>query len=377
MSEYSAGERLNVMRGHLLQLVSLDGVGRIAIKNLIDHFGDIESIFKVPPEEISKVTGLNRKKAVSILQVQDQSDSAVSKELEEIESRGYRLYCYGDREYPKLLSEIPDPPAIFYSRGEIRAVDFNAVAIVGTRKASQYGRNIAKLIAKKLAVNNITVVSGCAVGIDTWAHRGAIEGGGRTIAVLGSGLDEEYPKENTGLMEKISGNGAVISEFPLGTKPLPYNFPRRNRVISGLSLGVVVVEAPSKSGALITAYQAIDQGRAVYSIPGSIFSAKSRGCNDLIKQGAIPVTEAEEIIEDLEPLLDKSLLVKREKEFTEQMVSERGKQILDIMSREPLHIDMIRIQTKIDINMLARELTNLEMMGKISQVGGKRYVKNG
>lgn len=357
-------------------MMSVEGAGRIAIKNLIDHFGDIENVFKALPEEICKVAGLNKVRAARILRLKSESDLTALKELEEIESKGYKLYCYGEKGYPKLLSEIFDPPVVLYSRGEIRAVDFNAVAVVGTRRASVYGKSAAKLIAKKLAANNITVVSGCAVGIDASAHQGAIEGGGRTIAVLGSGLDEEYPKQNIKLMERISANGAVISEFPMGTKPQPYNFPRRNRIISGLSLGVVVVEAPSRSGALITAYQSIEQGREVYSVPGSIFSSKSNGCNDLIKQGAIPVTDAGEIVEDLQQLLDKSLLEKREEEFTEEKVSKKGKKILDVLGDGPLHIDMLRIQTKIDINVLAKELTNLEMIGKINQVGGKRYIRN-
>lgn len=358
----------------LLQLLSIDGIGNVAVKNLIDHFENIENIFKAKTSEISLVAGLNKKKADNILRLQGNINLDA---LKEIKQKGYKLYCYGDKDYPELLAEIYDPPMLLYSNGQIKETDFNAVAIVGTRRASEYGRNAARSIAKKLAANNITVVSGCAVGIDTCAHQGALEGGGRTIAVLGCGLNENYPRQNIRLMDRISANGAVISEYPLNTKPASYNFPRRNRIISGLSRGVVVVEAPGRSGALITAYQAIDQGREVYSVPGSIFSSKSRGCIDLIKRGAITVSDAEDIIKDLEPVLDKSLLKRREEEFIEEKISERGKKILKVLSCEPLHIDKITTLTKIDVNVLAKELTNLEIIGKINQVGGKRYIKNG
>ncbi|MFH1415103.1 MAG: DNA-processing protein DprA [Elusimicrobiota bacterium] len=360
-----------------IQLVSVDGIGCVSIKKLIDYFGNIESIFRSDPEEISAASGLDLNKSEEILRLPGNPSPRVIEEIEKIKDRGYHLYYYGLKGYPRMLAEIYDPPVVLYSRGELRESDINAVAIVGTRRATQYGRRVARYISRDMASNNITVISGCAVGIDTIAHKGALENGGRTIAVLGSGLDVEYPPENAKLMEEIAGNGAVVSEFPAGTEPKPYNFPLRNRIISGLSLGVVVVEAPGKSGALITAVRAAEQGRAVYAVPGSVFSSKSKGCNKLIKQGAIPVSMADEILQDISPMLHIPLLKKREKEFVDEKISDDGKKILDILSGGEFTIDEISEKSKIDISTLAKALTDLEMIGVVSQGGGKRYIKNG
>lgn len=357
--------------------MSVSGVGRIAIKKLIDHYKDVEMIFEESPGELSRICGLSINKVKEIAGLSKASDSFEKRELDAVLEKGYTLYFYGDKTYPKLLSEIPDPPIVLYSKGRIKPTDFNSVAVVGTRKASQYGKSVAKIISKELAVNNLTVVSGCAAGIDTQAHEGAIEGGGRTIAVLGSGLDQKYPVCNSSLMESIADNGALVSELPVNTRPAPYNFPQRNRLISGLSLSVVIVEAPSKSGALITAYHAAEQGRSVCSVPGSIFSSKSRGSNDLLKQGAVLVSGIDDIIEDLKSLIDMSLIKKRDKEFINENISEKGKNILKILCREPIHIDKIQVKTGLEMNILAKELTNLELIGRINQIGGKRYVKNG
>ncbi|MFW6173598.1 MAG: DNA-processing protein DprA, partial [Elusimicrobiota bacterium] len=296
-----------------VKAASLKGIGRVSIKKLIDYFGEWKSIFNSSTEEISKISGLTRQKARSILNLQDEPLKETREFVDSIKARGWDIYCYGEKDYPELLSKIYDPPIVFYSDGNIKKQDYNCVAIVGTRRASQYGKSAAKTLAKSLAGNNITIVSGCAVGVDAAAHRGALEAGGRTIAVLGSGLDKRYPKVNCKLMEEISCSGAVISEFNPDTDPVSYNFPLRNRVISGLSIGVVVVEAPERSGALITAYQALEQGREVFSVPGSVFSAKSRGCINLIKEGALPVIKGEEVIEELSSRLNKAYLKSRER----------------------------------------------------------------
>ncbi|MFC2091400.1 DNA-processing protein DprA [Elusimicrobiota bacterium] len=361
----------------VLQILSIDGVGRIAVKRMLDHFKKIEDLFQVTAEELSAISGLNMHKCRQIIAVQDSPDINIKTQLKKTRDQECLIYMYGTEQYPRLLAQIYDPPIVFYARGQIKDVDYNAVAIVGTRRASEYGKNAAKLLAKQLAVSSITVISGCAVGIDTYAHRGALKSSGRTIAVLGSGLNAPYPVRNIGLMKEISENGSVISEFPLDTKPVPYNFPLRNRIISGLSRAVVVVEAPSRSGALITAYGALEQGREVYSVPGSIFSSRSKGCVELIKNGAMPVSDAKEIIRDLEPLLNKDLMKKRNRETALVTLSERSRKVLDSINDSPVHVDIIKNRTKLSINTLIRELTNLEILGRITQVSGKRYLKNG
>ncbi|MFC2062154.1 DNA-processing protein DprA, partial [Elusimicrobiota bacterium] len=261
------------IKKYFLQLAELEGVGHAAVKKIIDHYGNISNVFNATHEEISKISGLSKDAAKKIVDLENEINPEIDHKLDELKKKGCGLYFYGEDDYPQLLAEIHDPPSVIYSEGTIEKADYNAVAVVGTRKATEYGKRAARLISKKLAASNITVISGCALGIDTAAHEGAIEGGGRTIAVLGSGLNKKYPSQNIGLMRKISENGAVISEFPLNAEPFPYNFPLRNRIISGLSLGVVVVEAPVRSGALITAFQALEQGREVFAVPGSIFSS--------------------------------------------------------------------------------------------------------
>jgi DNA processing protein len=361
----------------ILQLLTVENLGRVSIKNIIDHYDDIEDVFVSSPGDISRVSGVNEIVAAEILNIDNNVKLNIKRKIEEVNCCGYKIYCYGNNDYPKLLAEIYDPPVLFYSDGDIQDVDYNSVAIVGTRKASEYGRNVAKLIAERLAASNITVVSGCAIGIDTYAHKGALESGGRTLAVLGSGLKQKYPRRNIKLMEQISLSGAVISEFSLNTEPAPYNFPQRNRIVSGLSLCVIVVEAPARSGALITAYSAIDQGRLVYAVPGNMFSQNSKGCNDLLKRGAGAITDPGDIVYEIEPLIDNVLIKKGEKSFNDKNISSNGKRLLDIIGKTPVHIDMLETQTKIGISKLNKELTNLEMLGRINQVGGKRYIKNG
>ena len=359
----------------LIKLLLLEGVGRVKIKKLIDRFKNPETILGRTSDEIAAVGGLTLSKARAVLDLANTSDRDALKLLSDTRKSGYNILFYGNKDYPSLLKEIYDPPIIIYVDGELRESDFNAVSVVGTRRATEYGRTVARLISKTLVANNITVISGCALGIDTAAHRGALEGGGRTIAVLGSGLNCRYPESNFRLMDEISHSGAVISEFNLDEKPLAHNFPLRNRIISGLSLGVVVVEAPEKSGALITAYSALEQGRQVFAVPGSIFSSKSSGCNELIKNGAVPVINGVDIIREIEPLINKRLAKQQSEEFLKEKVSQAGTKILKFLGSQPIHIDTLKIQSKMNIKVLTRELTALEILGRVKQVGGKRYIK--
>lgn len=360
----------------LLELLSKPDIGKQKIKKLIDKFKNIDNILKTSPEEISNIAGLSIEKSIDILKIKNKSDKVWTDELKKIEKNNFNVYVYGAADYPYLLSKIYDPPILLFSYGKIIPEDYNAVSIVGTRKATGYGKSITKAISRKLALNNITVISGCAIGIDSVAHQAALDAGGRTIAVLGSGLLQMYPKENLRLMDRISENGAVMSEYRIDTKPYGYNFPARNRIISGMTLGTLIIEAPKRSGALITAANALEQNREVFAVPGSVYSAASYGTNDLIKQGAIPVSDAKDVMEEIIPLLKKEYLVMREKETFESKVSVIGKRILKEINGVPTHIDLLRDKTDLDIRILAKELTLLELNGRISQIDGKKYIKN-
>lgn len=282
-----------------------------------------------------------------------------------------------DKAYPANLRYIFDPPRTIYIKGDIIPQDNIAIAIVGSRCASYYGLKNAEDISFKLAARGITIISGLARGIDSAAHRGALKADGRTIAVLGSGLNIIYPSENKPLAERIIQKGAVISELPLNTPPLRQNFPRRNRIISGLSLGVVVVEAARRSGALITANYALEQGREVFALPGKINSCTSQGTNNLIKQGAKLVESIEDIIEELEPL--KSMLVKQiESENSARLkpdLPEDEKQIYLCLSSEPLPIDEIIQKTNLSYGRLLTSLLKLEHKRLVKELPGKMFVK--
>ncbi|MBN1591874.1 MAG: DNA-processing protein DprA, partial [Candidatus Coatesbacteria bacterium] len=272
---------------------------------------------------------------------------------------------------------ISDPPALLYVWGELEARDSYAIAIVGTRACTHYGQQAAHGLALELAAMGITVVSGLARGIDGHAHRGALMGKGRTIAVLGTGLDQIYPPEHVSLAKKISENGAVISEFPSSIPGLPRNFPIRNRIISGLSLGTVVVEAPTKSGALITARLALEQGREVFAVPGNITNEASRGPNQLIRQGAISVLSAQDIIKEVAPEIKGMMREDTIKKATEAKLnlSPSERKIYEVLTQEPLHIDEITLSTSLPQPEIAVGLFNLELKGLGKELPGKLFVR--
>lgn len=276
-----------------------------------------------------------------------------------------------DKNYPELLKEIHDPPKTLYLRGNFSEKDKIAVAIVGTRDYTSYGKQIAYDIAGSLAEAGITIVSGLAKGIDTWAHKAALERGGRTIAVLGSAVDSKsiYPVCNKNLAEKITQNGAVVAEYPAGTKSERWFFPQRNRIISGLSLGVLVIEAPEKSGALITAMQAVEQNREVFAVPGSIYSKNSIGTNRLIQMGAKLVTCANDILEEL------NLPLTEDKKKQYKPENKQEEILLNILSSEPIHVDEITKKSKLDTGAVSSTLIMLELKGIVKQHGGGYYIK--
>jgi len=276
----------------------IGNIGPITFKKLLNHFNSLDIAWKSEINEFYKA-GLNQSTVEQIRSKRPKINPDY--EMERLEKEKIDLITIQDESYPKLLKEIYTPPAILYIRGNFKPSDKFSLGVVGTRRLSNYGEQITPIITSELSKSGITIVSGLAKGIDTIAHKTAIENNGRTIAVLGSGIDTNsiYPTINKYLAEKIIENGAVISEFPINTKPLPQNFPQRNRIVSGLSLGILVIEAPEKSGAMITARNALEQNRDVFAIPGHILSNNSLGPNSLIKMGAKLVTKTSDILEEL------------------------------------------------------------------------------
>lgn len=279
-----------------LGLCCIPGLGTRGALKVISAFGSPERVYAASLTELESC-GVPGNVARDIASQRGLAESA--REVERAALLGFRIVVASSGEYPAVLRQIPDPPLALYVAGDVKAIANHAIAVVGTRRPTAYGSSVAHRLAADLAARQLTIVSGLARGVDSAAHRGAIEAGGTTVAVLGSGLDVVYPKENKKLAEKVAACGAVISEFPLGTSPAPENFPIRNRVISGLSLGVVVVEAAEYSGSLITARLALEQNREVFAVPGNITSAQSFGPNLLIKQGAKLVDQWLDVVEEL------------------------------------------------------------------------------
>lgn len=364
-----------------LALSLVPGVGRTSFKRLIDAFGSPEKVFHASLHDLESVQGI-RKGAASAIKSFDR-DRELDRELALIRENNVSLLILKDREYPDQLREIFDPPSLLYVKGQIKKEDQHSIAIVGTRHPTRYGKLTAERLAFELGALGITVVSGMARGIDTFSHEGALSAGGRSIAVFGSGLDVIYPPENREVMEKIIDNGAVISEFPMGTGPEKQNFPVRNRIISGLSLGTVVVEAASKSGSLITARLALEQGREVFAVPGSIASDKSKGTNNLLKLGAKLVEGVDDIIEELKPFID-SLSKKRndtEQRETREVSSagtrftKEEEKIFSLISKEGDHIDSIIQESEVPPSKTVSILAKLELMGLVKQYSGKIFCR--
>jgi len=360
---------------YYLALNFLPDIGPVIARRLISVFGNPENIFQASKGELKKVEGLGENRISSIVNFKQWA--VIQKELDNTIKNGARLIAINDKVYPEGLKRIPDAPLILYVKGEIKKEDKYAIAIVGSRAPTNYGLQIAEKMGHKIASYGLTVVSGMARGIDAASHRGALRAKGKTIAVLGSGIDVPYPPENKGLMNAILSSGAVISEFPLGTKPNKENFPRRNRIISALSLGVVVVEATVDSGSLITVGYAIEQGKEIFAVPGNITSRNSRGTNDLIKKGARLVESAEEIINELMPQIKGILKEQRlTLEKTLPQMTDDEKLIYNYLGNEPKHIDTIIRETKMPINKALTILLNLELKGVVRQTEGKNFVIN-
>lgn len=344
------------------------GIGPARLGALLEECGDIASAWRAPIQTLQSC-GLDRRSIENLLSARRRLDPQAA--LDRVISRGYGVCSWDDREYPANLRQIPQAPPLLYLCGSIEAQDEVAVAVVGTRRVSVYGREVARELGTALARHGVTVVSGLALGVDTIAHRAALEAGGRTVAVLGSGLDQIYPRQNQGLAARISERGALVSEYALGTKPDASNFPPRNRIISGLSRAVVVVEAGKRSGALITASFGAEQSRDVFAVPGSILNAGSDGCNRLIQDGAVPVTSIPDFLERLD--LDTAAAHQEARATVPATPDEEL--ILSHISSEPQHMNDIVREAPMDTSQVSSLLTMMELKGLVRQVGALLYVR--
>jgi len=344
------------------------GIGPMKVRALLDHFGDLEAAWRADAAALQQA-GLDKRALSSLTQTRRQLD--LDAELDKLAQHHVQVLTWDDPDYPPRLLQISDPPLVLYVRGQLTPEDEWAVAVVGTRRASAYGKTVTQRLATDLAVNHVTIVSGLARGIDAEAHRAALQAGGRTIAVLGCGLDLVYPPEHRNLAREIIENGALVSEYSLGTRPEASNFPPRNRIISGLSLGVLIVEAGLKSGALITADFAADQGRDVFAVPGNLFVRSSEGTNRLIQDGAKLVTGAEDILEEL------NLMLVAEQAEVRAVVpeTETEARLLQYLSLEPVHVDEIALLTGFPISEVTSNLALMELKGMVRQMGGMNYVR--
>ena len=350
-------------------------IGSARLKKLLDYFEKPENILKAPYEKLMAVSGIKEGITGKITSLKEEE---IDREIDLAKKYNLKIITLDDEDYPKNLEYIPDPPIVLYVKGKIKQEDILSIAIVGSRRASFYGLSLAEKFASDLANQGFTIVSGLARGIDTASHKGALKSGKRTIAVMGSGFGHLYPSENQELAEEISRCGAVISEFPINTRPLSQNFPRRNRVISGLSLGVLVVEAARNSGALITADCALEQGREVFALPGKIDAQNSFGTNELIKQGAKLVSCLEDVIEEFNIPLTTNLNKEKTKEKSlshRVCLSSNESFLYNLISEQPLLLDEIAEKADMGIPQISGILLQLEMHHLIRQLPGKQFIR--
>ena len=386
----------------LIHLNLIPGIGNYTIRRLLAAFGSAEKSIAATSEELAQIDGLTPDVRQQL--IDGRSRAPLAQELELIEQHQCHVVTINDDTYPTLLKQIDDPPVLLYIIGEFPLKDAPSIAIVGSRSPTEYGKTTSRQLSYQLAERGITVLSGFARGIDTCVHRGALEAGGRTVAVFGCGLSIIYPETNRALATEIIESGALISEFPMTMPPRGKNFPRRNRVISGLTLGTLVVEASERSGSLITARHAAEQGREVFAVPGQIFSGRSRGTHSLINQGATLINSVDDLLdalpqdytkvlagESLEPTLQPPSANQPDKTARPQSVEKRSaptpqpkanlnltseeQTVLSAMGADSVHIDEITRVTQLPIGKVSSLLVMLELKGIVQQLPGKQFVK--
>lgn len=356
----------------LLTLLSVPGVGPKRIRNLIQVFETPERTLKASSQELRRVADVDLITAESIRA--KANPAFAEKQIRQAEMLNVRLISFWDAGFPPLLKRIPDPPVLLYVKGNADLAGSDGIAIVGTRNPTSYGRRIAESLSSSLAGYGIPVISGMARGVDTAAHRGTLKAGGVTLAILGCGVDVVYPAENDTLYHSILEKGAVISDFPIGTEPAAPNFPKRNRIISGLSHGTVVVEAGHKSGALITGYLALEQNREVFAVPGPVGSMQSKGPNRLIKQGAKLIENAEDILQEI-PKWKSSLHAEPPPAPPIEAMSETERRLWEHLAGEPVHIDRLAEMCDLSTSESLSTLLGLEIKGYVKQLPGMKFVR--
>jgi DNA processing protein len=343
------------------------GVGPAKLRALLDHFGDLETAWRASSSDLREA-GLDRRALEYLLAARSAMD--LDAEVVKVSRLGAKIVTWDDADYPSQLKSIAAPPPLLYVKGAFAPADQWAIAVVGTRRATAYGREVTRSLVGDLARSGVTIVSGLARGIDAAAHQAALDSGGRTLAVLGHGIDVVYPPEHRRLAEQIVEHGALVTDYPVGTPPEGGNFPPRNRIISGLALGVLVVEGDVSSGAHITADFAAEQGRDVFAVPGNILQRASRLPNTLIQQGATPALSAEDILEQLN-----LTMVAQQAEAREVIPQDATEaRLLELLSAEPVHIDDIQRTTGLPISKVSSTLALMELKGMVRQVGGMNYV---
>ncbi len=355
-----------------VDLLSIEGLGQTRLARLIDNLGSAEEIFARSAAEL-KEAGLPQKIAARIASCSRSREAAEA--LKCLERCGARIVTILDEDYPHLLKSSPQPPAVLFVRGELRSEEKLVVAMVGTRHPTGYGRAAAERLARELAARGVVIVSGAARGIDSLAHKGCLSAGGRTVAVLGCGIDIPYPPENAELFDRIAAQGAVITEFLPGVIPAPGLFPRRNRIIAWLSHGVVAVEAGPRSGALITARWAADAGRDVFAVPGGIFSEQSAGTNRLLRDGAKLVSRVEDILEEYAAVYRPVSVEGTQDMPDDSALSDEEKRIYRLLGPEPIHVDNLVEKLGTTSSALLTTLLNMELKGVIKQLPGMRFVR--
>ncbi len=355
-----------------LTLKTVPGIGNLLCNRLLSAFGSPEAVLAGSPKVLTRVEGITPRLAGAIKR--HATPDWIYGDIEAARQKGFRIITQSDPEYPALLLQIPDPPPVLYIYGHLEG-QACAIAVVGSRKATTYGRTVTRRLCEQLAVYGVTVVSGMARGIDTAAHEGALKGGGPTVAVLGAGLERIYPSENLKLFHRIAENGAVITEYPLQAEPEAHHFPMRNRVISGMSLGTVIVEAARRSGSLITARLAAEQNREVFAVPGSIHAATARGTHDLIKQGAKLVENIDDIIEEIVP----HMAVQQSPGCPARpkpKLTAAEMQVFEAIGPYPVHIDDLVRQLGLETGQLTAILSKMEIKGVVLQEPGKYFMRD-
>ena len=350
----------------------IPNLGPVRIRSLVDQFGSPEAVFSVSGDELQSVKGIGGRLAEII--AEQRARVRVDRELDGVKAMGARIVTWVDEDYPDPLRSIYDPPVVLYVLGTLEKKDRHALALVGSRRCTHYGLRVADRLSYQLAKVGYTVVSGLARGIDTASHQGALKGGGRTLAVLGGALDRLYPEENRKLADQIAEQGAVISEFPLGREPDKTTFPYRNRIVSGLSLGVIVVESPLKSGSLITADVALEQGRQVFAVPGRIDEPSSQGCHRLIRQGAKLVESVDDVLEEFDQLIpaEASRSIQEAKKRPDVVLSSDEVRVVQALGGGALDLDTLARTCGMTSVSLSGLMLGLEMKRVIRTLPGRR-----